>query len=238
MLERLLDFVRPHRDDSRILVTFLAFAIVAFGLILLGSEVAEGDTFALDKAILVGLRHRNDLASPIGPAWLLRGLEDFTALGSAAVLTLITVLATGYLLAIRKRSHALFVAVSIAGGAILSGLIKAAFVRPRPEIVPHLVHVTSPSFPSGHSMNSAIVYLTLAVLLARSERDHRVQAYLIGIALLLTLLVGFTRVYLGVHWPSDVLAGWSVGAMWAAGSSLLAREFQRRGHIERADEEA
>lgn len=232
MTGQVAEFVKPHRQDSRILVIFLAFAVVAFGLILLGSEVAEGDTFALDKAILTGLRHAGDLAVPIGPGWLRSAMVDFTSLGSAAVLTLITGLAVGYLLAVRKFATASFVAASIAGGAILSGVIKAAFVRPRPEIVSHLVPVASPSFPSGHSMNAAIVYLTLAVLLARSEPDRRVQTYLIAIAVFLALLVGTTRVYLGVHWPSDVLAGWAVGAMWASACSLLAKHLQHTRQIE------
>lgn len=237
MTERLTEFFRPHRPDSRILVWFLAFAVITFGMVLLGSEVAEGDTFALDKAILTGLRHAGDRSVPIGPHWLLTAMIDFTSLGSAAVLTLITILAIGYLLAVKRPATSLFVATSVAGGAILSGAIKALLVRPRPEIVPHLVHVTSPSFPSGHSMNSAIVYLTLAVLLARSEKDRRVQTYLIGTAVLLALLVGITRIYLGVHWPSDVLAGWSVGAVWAAACSLLAKRLQYR-HTQLAREKS
>ncbi len=220
--------IGPHRRDSYILLAFLAFVIVGFGLIYLGSEVAEGDIFAIDKVILLGLRVKGDLASPIGPAWLKTAMVDFTSLGSTAVLTLITLLVTGYLVAIRKFAMSAFLAASIAAGAIANFLIKLALARPRPELVPHLVTVNSASFPSGHSMNSATVYLTLAILLARSEGSRRVQTYLIACAILLTLLVGTTRVYLGVHWPSDVLAGWSVGAMWAAGCALAAKLFARR----------
>ena len=157
---------------------------------------------------------------------------DFTALGGVPVLTLITVLAVGFLLALRKFSTSVFVALSVSGGAIISALIKGFFVRPRPEIVPHLVHVTSPSFPSGHAMNSAIVYLTLAVLIARSQSRRGEQVYLIGAAIILTLLVGSTRVYLGVHWPSDVIAGWSIGAIWATISSLVAKKLQKNSKIE------
>ena len=234
----LVEAIGPHRNHSRALVAFLVFALMALGTILLASEVAEGDTFAIDKMILIGLRHGDELGTPIGPAWLRVSMIDFTALGGAPVLTLISVFAVGYLLVLGRKSNAAFVAASIAGGAILSGLIKAIFVRPRPELVPHLVDVTSSSFPSGHSMNSAIVYLTLAVLIARSEQDRRVQGYLITVGIVLTLLVGSTRVYLGVHWPSDVLAGWAVGAMWAAVCSVIAREFQRRGAIEKAGDTA
>ena len=234
------EFFRPHRPDSRILVTFLAFAVVAFGLILLGSEVAEGDIFAIDKTILRGLRLAGDAAVPIGPLWLKSAMIDFTALGSTAVLTLITVLAGAYLVAVRKFSSAAYVVVAIGLGAILSKAIKGYFLRPRPEIVPHFVEVTSASFPSGHSMNSAIVYLTLAVLLARGEENRRVQVFLVSTAIFLTVLVGTTRAYLGVHWPSDILAGWSIGAMWAAGTSLAAKSLWRQrtnAHLSSAEPE-
>ena len=231
------EFVTPHRPDSRILVTFLFIALVLFGLGLLASEVAEGDTFAIDKSIVTGLRTAADTSIPIGPAWLQRWLTDFTALGGAPVLTLVTVIVVGLLAAMRKFAMATFVAVAIAGGAITSFIIKAIFERPRPEIVPHLVEVSSTSFPSGHAMNSSIVYLTLAVLLARSMESRRVQVYLIGMAIALALTIGFTRVYLGVHWPSDVLAGWTVGAGWAAASSLLAKRLQQTRKIEKPSEE-
>ncbi len=234
--DKLSEFLKPHRPDSRILVTFLAVAIGLFGFSKLASEVAEGDTFAMDKAVVTGLRTVADPAIPIGPHWLERWMIDFTALGGAPVLTLITVVVVGLLMALRKFRMAGFVALAVSGGAILSVAIKAVFNRARPEIVPHLVEVSSASFPSGHAMNSAIVYLTLAVLLARSQESRRVQVFLIGVAIALALLIGTTRVYLGVHWPSDVLAGWSVGAVYAAGCSLLAKRLQREHSIERAHE--
>lgn len=230
------EFVKPHRKDSRILVTFLAAAVVLFAVGRLASEVAGGDTFAIDRAIVTGLRTAADPAIPIGPHWLQAWLTDYTALGGAPVLTLITVVVVGLLAALRKYAMATFVAVAISGGAILSFLVKALYNRPRPEIVPHLVEVTSPSFPSGHAMNSAIVYLTLAVLLARSLEGRRVQVYLIGMAIALALTIGATRVYLGVHWPSDVLAGWAIGATWAALASLVAKWLQRGHRVERPDE--
>ncbi len=237
MREKLENLLRPHRIDSRLLVGFLASAAGIFALLKLASEVAEGDTFALDKAILRGLRTAQDVAVPIGPAWLKPAMVDFTALGGAPVLTLITLFAVGYLIAVRKFSTAGFVALSVSCGAILSTAIKAYFVRPRPELVPHLVDVASPSFPSGHAMNSAIVYLTLAVLLARSQTSRRVQIYLLGVAILLALLVGSTRVFLGVHWPSDVLAGWAVGAAWAAACSVTAKLLQRGHRIEQVSDQ-
>ena len=192
----------PHRVDSKILVTFLGLAIGLLGMFWLGSEVLEGDTFALDKLILRGLRTVGDPGLPIGPVWLKAKAIDITALGGVTVLTLITVLIVGYLVADRKAYVALFVATAIASGALVSNGLKAFFVRARPEVVPHLVEVTSASFPSGHAMNSAMVYLTLAALVARSQELVTVRLYLLSVAILLTMLVGTTRVYLGVHWPA------------------------------------
>lgn len=188
----------------------------------------EGDKFAVDRAILRGLRTAADPAVPVGPHWILPAMMDVTALGSVTILTIITVLSVGFLLALRRRSTALFVGLAVISGALLSAALKAFFFRPRPEIVPHLVEVTSASFPSGHAMNSAFVYLTLAALLARSQRGRRVRIYLISVAMILTLLVGVSRVYLGVHWPTDVLAGWSAGAIWAAICSVIERALLRQ----------
>ena len=214
------------------LVSFLAIAVVLLSMFWLGSEVAEGDIFALDKVILHSLRSAQDAAVPIGPSWLLRVMLDITALGGVTVLTLITVLVVGFLVASRKFSTAMFVAVAVASGALVNSALKGFFVRPRPEIVPHLIEVSSTSFPSGHAMNSAMAYLTLAALVARSQERVSVRLYLLGTAMALTLLVGLTRVYLGVHWPSDVLAGWSIGALWAALCSLIGKLLQRKRRIE------
>lgn len=221
----------PRRVDSKILLTFLGLAIGLLGMFWLGSEVLEGDTFALDKLILRGLRTANDPGMPIGPSWLKSSAIDITALGGVTVLTLITVLVVGYLVANRKVHIALFVAAAVASGAVVNSGLKAFFVRVRPEVVPHLVEVTSASFPSGHAMNSAMVYLTLASLAARSQEQVTVRLYLLGVAILLTMIVGTTRVYLGVHWPSDVIAGWCIGAIWAVLCSLLAKALQRQQKI-------
>jgi undecaprenyl-diphosphatase len=153
---------------------------------------------------------------------------DFTALGGGPVLTLVSLLAAGYLVARRKAALAAFLISSVAAGGAFNSFLKAVFVRDRPDVVPHLVDVSSASFPSGHAMNSAMVYLTLAALLITAERSRRVRAFLMAAAVLLTLLVGLSRVYLGVHWPTDVLAGWAVGAAWAIGCAILAGVLRRR----------
>lgn len=221
-----------RRIDIWILAAFLASAALLAAFAILGSEVLEGETAAFDRWVLLGLRHPGDPALPLGPAWLVRATVDFTALGGVAVLTLVTFVAAGFLLTSRKPALALFLLAAIGGGALVSSILKSVFLRPRPELVEHLVQVNSASFPSGHAMNSAIVYLTLAALLARSMADWRLRIYLLLVSMLLVVLIGFTRVYVGVHWPTDVLAGWSVGAAWAIVCSLLAQRLQRTATIE------
>ncbi len=138
-------------------------------------------------------------------------MRDLTALGGYTVLSLITVLAITYLLMKGKRASALLVGVAVIGGTALSNLLKLGFDRPRPDIVAHLVDVHSLSFPSGHAMLSAATYLTLGALLARSERGIVMRSYFIGVAIVLTMLIGASRVYLGVHYPTDVLADGAPG---------------------------
>lgn len=230
-----------RRIDSRMLLAFLVVAPCLIAFLKLASEVAEGDTLALDRWLLEQLRTPGQPGVPVGPKWLHRAFVDFTALGGGAVLTLITTLAAGYLFARRKALLALFLASAIAAGGILNSLLKFGFVRERPDVVPHLVEVSSASFPSAHAMNSAMVYLTLAALLCSAERSWRVRTFLMSAAIMLTLIIGSSRVYLGVHWPSDVLAGWSVGAAWAVGCSLFARALRQpdlnpRGLASAADE--
>jgi undecaprenyl-diphosphatase len=179
------------------------------------SELAEGEQLALDRTLLLALRRPDDPAQPIGPAWFQHVMTDITALGSTSVLTLIVILAVSYLLAIRRRLVAIILVASVGGGALLNFLLKASVARPRPDLVAHLVKETSLSFPSGHSANSAVIYLTLAILLASTQTQVRVRWLIIICALLITMIIGLSRVYLGVHWPSDVVAGWAIGATWA-----------------------
>ena len=216
-----------------VLATIFVFAAASFTFLKLVSEMREGDTRRADQAILLALRDPNDLSNPIGPEWVETMCRDLTSLGSPAVLTLITIAAVSYLWIDGKRATALFAALSIIGGAVLVSLLKFGFARPRPELVSHLVNVSSFSFPSGHATMAAVTYLTLGVLLARVQKRRRMKLYVLVVASILVLLVGFTRVYLGVHWPTDVLAGWCIGTAWAAGCWLIATWLQSRGAIER-----
>jgi undecaprenyl-diphosphatase len=206
--------------ERALLITLLLIGAALFAFFKLASEVSEGDTMALDRAILTGLRSAADPATPIGPRWLPEAMTDLTALGGATVLLLVSAFVIFYLLLSGRMRTALFILAATAGGTALGGLLKLIYARPRPGLVPHLVDVTSSSFPSGHATDSAIVYLTLAALLARTVPERALRIYIIGVAILLTLLIGVSRVYLGVHWPSDVIAGWTIGAAWALGCSL------------------
>lgn len=191
------------------------------------SKLAKGEQLAFDKTLLLALRLTDDLARPIGPGWLQTAMLDITALGSSTVLTLIVALAVSYLLAIRRRLLAAIVVASVAGGVVLNALLKISFARPRPEIVVPLVNESSMSFPSGHAANSATIYLTLAILLASTRTQPHVRHVIIAGALLVTMLVGVSRIYLGVHWPSDVVAGWAVGASWSLFCWFLTTRLRR-----------
>lgn len=207
-----------------------------FAFALIAEEVVEGDVHAFDEAILLAFRTPGDTADPIGPAWLEIVMRDITSLGSTTVLALITAIVVGFLITDGKRAAALFLVAATAGGGALSYLLKLGFDRPRPDLVAHLVDVHTLSFPSGHAMGAAVTYLTLGAIIVRTESRRRVKAYVLAVATGLTLLIGLSRIYLGVHWPTDVLAGWCAGSAWALVCWLVALWLQRRGQIETMQE--
>jgi undecaprenyl-diphosphatase len=221
------------------LIPLILLVLIAGGIWLfaeLAEEVGEGETEAVDRAILLALREPDDLSDPLGPAWLEESGRDFTALGSIGVLAMLTLAVSGFLALDGKRRAALLVLAAVAGGLLGSHLLKGAFERPRPDLVPHRAVVYTHSFPSGHSMLSASTYLTLGALLARVQKRRRLKAFILVLTAFLTLLVGFSRIYLGVHWPSDVLAGWTAGGVWAFLCWLVALRLQKQGAIENPDE--
>jgi undecaprenyl-diphosphatase len=238
-IRTLSTFVATLRARSlQELVPFATLAVIAALLAIFGklaNEVRDGETYAFDEALLRALRNPNDLADPIGPAALEHVMRDVTSLGSFTLVAFVSLAAIGYLLIDGKRAAALFVLVAIAGGVVISESLKHVFARPRPELVAHLVDVQTASFPSGHAMLSAVTFLTLGALLARVLSRRRLKAYVLSVAIGLTLLIGASRVYLGVHWPTDVLAGWCAGAAWAMACWLVATWLQARGRIEQPD---
>jgi undecaprenyl-diphosphatase len=195
---------------------FFAIALLMLGFAEITDEVTEGEGEVrwFDEGLLYALR-TSDPADPIGPRWLEETVAEITALGGFGVLVLVTLLATGFLLMQRKWFDALMVLIATVGGTAISEGLKVGFSRPRPDLVAHAVDVTSMSFPSGHAMLSAVTYLTLGAMLARAQQQRQVRAYVMGAAMLLALIIGASRIYLGVHWPTDVLAGWCLGAAWA-----------------------
>jgi undecaprenyl-diphosphatase len=205
-------FLQGFRSDAMWLIASLLLAgglVLSFGL--LAEEVVEGDTSGFDRAVLMAFRSADDPTNPIGPPWLEEMGRDVTSLGSFAFLGFVSVAAVGYLLMAGKRKYAVLVAAAVAGGEAISTLLKVAFDRPRPDLV-HTTRVFTASFPSGHAMLSAVTFLTLGALLAKANPDPSVKAYFVSLAVFLTVMVGLSRVYLGVHYPTDVLAGWCVGS--------------------------
>lgn len=187
-------------------------AAAAVALLLAAAWLAEGRwPFGWDRDIMLGLRRWG------GPPWLREAARDVTALGSGTVLTTIVVAVAGLLLVQRHRLTALSLAAAAWSGSVAVSLLKAQVGRPRPAIVEHWAIVDNASFPSGHAASSAVIYLTLAALAAQVTQARAVRGYLIAAAILLVGAIGISRVYLGVHWPSDVLAGWSFGTLWAIG---------------------
>jgi undecaprenyl-diphosphatase len=194
----------------------------------IADEVTEGETQSLDERIIVSLREPQDLADPIGPLWLEEAVRDISALGSFVVLMLFVGSVMIFLVLIRRYKASLFVLGAAVGGALVSHSLKVFFSRPRPDIVSHGTNVLTYSFPSGHSMLSAVVFLTLGALLTELVTRKRLKSYFLLVGLFLSFIVGLSRIYLGVHYPSDVLAGWCAGLFWAALVTMVARIYTLR----------
>jgi undecaprenyl-diphosphatase len=204
-----------RRIETRALVLCIAFAGAVWAFLNIAEEVSEGETREVDRAILLALRNPADLNDPIGPRTFEEAMRDVTALGGFTVLTLVTVVGVLLFLFHDRRRHAAVLAGAVLLAQLASELTKALYGRPRPDLVTHGSYVYSGSFPSGHSMLSAVTYLTLAMLIASLETRRATKGVVFVLAGLLVLAIGISRVYLGVHWPSDVLGGWALGSAYA-----------------------
>jgi undecaprenyl-diphosphatase len=217
----LVRFVRSR--EPFVLVGLLVIVAGTWGFIELADEVIEGGTGNFDRWAVRQLRSLDDPAVPRGPRWIAEAGRDITGLGGVAVLSLFITAAAGFL-AVHRAYRTMFVLLaSTISGIVISLLLKQAFDRPRPDVVPHLSDVYTSSFPSGHSMMSAIVYLTLAAIIAPVLKHFWLRLYVLLCAVLVTGLIGVSRVYMGVHYPTDVLAGWTAGLVWAIACSLIAK---------------
>jgi undecaprenyl-diphosphatase len=217
------------------IATLSALLVLAFGFVAfagLAGNLGQGLGQALDQAVLSAFRPGPDPSKAWGPWWLEMAAADLTALGSIAVLGLFATIVLVFLLLQRKHLSALLLAVGLMGGVVLSEGLKAFFGRDRPPLTFQAVETINTSFPSGHALLAAVFYLSIGVMLTRAFPRRRFKAYVLAVTITLTLIVGLTRIYLGVHWTTDVLAGWSIGSTWAMALWLVADAIQRRqaGH--------
>lgn len=217
------DLVRGMKDiclsSAPVLLTAV-ISIALYAFFQIADEVSEAEIAQLDSTLLLVFRNPADIADPIGPPWLEETVTEITSLGGYPILVAVVAAVAGYLLVVRMFGPALYVVLSVGAGTVLSQILKMLYDRPRPDIVDHLVATHTASFPSGHATMSTVVYLTLAALIVRLVDQTRVRIYVISVAALVAILVGLSRIYLGVHWPSDVAAGWALGVAWACLSWL------------------
>ena len=213
----------PFRNLWRPLLVGAFVATMVFVFLKLGSEIVEGETQSFDQGILhwaQALRAQHPALSDV--------LRDITALGSLAVLTLITVITVGYLTLFGAKRLAALVATAMLSGIALVSVFKALFDRARPDLAFAELSVSGLSFPSGHTSMPAIAFLTIGALLAATHKGAGERIYILLIAALLTLLVGLSRIALGVHWATDVIGGWAFGSAWAVVWLQVARRLARR----------
>lgn len=224
-------FFQIHRWplSLRILTAFLLLILTIWGISLFYQKGFDGGLAEFERTLMLALREADDPSQPRGPPWLQRTAIDWTALGGVPVTALLVTLACGYLWVMQRRRTACFLLISTAGGVALSFYLKTLYDRARPDFLDHLATTATSSFPSSHAMASAVVYLTLGTLLARATHSRKAKIYCVGTAVFLTLAIGLTRVYLGVHYPTDVLAGWVFGGLWSLGCLTLMIRLQRKG---------
>ncbi|MBS0296551.1 MAG: phosphatase PAP2 family protein [Proteobacteria bacterium] len=215
------------REALPLVVLALCAAAMATFLHVANETIIEGETRDFDLRVLNALRVPGQPHHPIGPAWMLEGLRDLSALGSLSVLCLIALITAGFAAVRRRYAAAISIVAALGTGMAVCQGLKSLFERARPPEIYREIEVVNTSFPSGHAMLSAVAYLTLAALLAHTLPQKRQQTYVLSVAVLLTVIVGFSRIYLGVHWTTDVLAGWSVGAAWACFCWLVAFVWER-----------
>jgi len=207
--------LRRHLPEYATEITLILISLGLLIFAMLTGEMLEGETIGFDRHVLLLFRNPADLADPLGPQSLEILVRDATALGGVLVLSLMCIFVCIYLWLCRQRKLAIFLAISVSVGSLLNTVLKWIIVRPRPDIVPHATDAALSSFPSGHAMMSTVVYLTLGALLSLSTDDRRIKFYILFWSIFLPLIVGISRLYLGVHWPTDIIAGWIAGATWS-----------------------
>ncbi|WP_367718349.1 phosphatase PAP2 family protein [Nitratireductor sp. GISD-1A_MAKvit] len=203
-------------------VLLLVLTFGSFVFLTIADEVAEGEIAAFDRGVLLSMRNASDVSDPLGPPWLEEAALEITAIGGYPVIVLSLLIVTGLLIVVRRYGAALYSVLSVGSGALVSYTLKNHYDRPRPDLVEHLDVIHTASFPSGHATVTTVAYLTLAALVVRFFPAWRVRLYVLAVAVFVSFIVGISRIYLGVHWPSDVFAGWALGVAWASFAWLCA----------------
>ncbi|HEY7772601.1 MAG TPA: phosphatase PAP2 family protein [Marinagarivorans sp.] len=214
----------PKHDTYRIIKIALALALL-LAAILLTEWVVSGDSLKLDKMLILAMRDLSDPANPIGPGWLEESARDITALGGIPILTLVTIFLATYLWMGGDYRAVMFIALVVIGALLLSFGLKHLIGRPRPDLVSHGTQVYSLSFPSSHAMMSAAIYYAMGLLARESLVLRRRRINAVFFLAVLIVLIGVSRVYLGVHWPTDIVAGWILGVLWVQASLLIVRQY-------------
>lgn len=210
-------------------VAFLtALCLLGFGV--LAVLVMMGTGGDIDRDLLLEFRPDGPDGPPFGPEWFREAVAEFTALGGYTILSTVVFIVSVTLLTLGKRAAVLYLLASVFTGSIVSTVAKLIFNRSRPDLVGHLDTTFTSSFPSGHAMVSAFAWLTLAAIAVRFVENEATRVVIVAFAVGLSLLIGISRVYLGVHWPSDVLAGWLFGGAWAGICWLIANRIERSTH--------
>lgn len=230
MLSKKAKFSTLSTIEIKVVVAVFAIIIGILGFIILAGFVSRGSTSHFDMQILKSFRYSDDLARPIGPEWLFEVMRDITSLGGSTMVFLITLFVVGYFILKKQYSMLFLILAAVIGGAVMDLELKVLFSRIRPQIIPNLIPEKSFGFPSGHSMMSTIIYLSLASLIARLQMRRIDKIYIISVAVFLSFMIGISRIYLGVHYPTDVLGGWSLGLAWAALCWFIAWYISNKNH--------
>jgi undecaprenyl-diphosphatase len=213
--------------QSGLVIMVLGIGVFLLAFREIGEAVGAGDARAFDHAIYQALRPPASAEKSLSVIWTNIAAADFSAMGSVSVLAFIVVMVCGLFLCLRRRAEAAVLLVASGGGLALTNFLKDIFHQDRPPLTPEMAAGLNASFPSGHAMLSATVYLTLGALIGHFAERRLIRLYVLGVAILLTLMIGFSRIYLGLHWTTDVLGGWCVGAAWALGWRALVLGWRR-----------
>ncbi|KFB09442.1 phosphatase PAP2 family protein [Nitratireductor basaltis] len=215
---------RPANIIPIIMAAILGLGV--YGFVAIADEVAEGEMAQIDERLFLLFREADDPGEPLGPPWLEETAVEVTAIGGYPLIVLTLAAVVGLFLVTKRYGPALYAVLAVGSGALLTHYLKLYYARPRPDLVDHLDAIHTLSFPSGHAMVTTIAYLTLAALVVRFVDDRRVRIYVLSVAVFVAIIVGLSRIYVGVHWPSDVAAGWALGAAWASLSWLVVQLLQ------------